>query len=198
MYRITKHPELKYFNEYCTDKVIQLFNEYPCNCRQFEMNTINPTTSNNVSSTNLDDDATSMSNHDLQAIFINFDNLQGIYLGLDSNITTTEALIHNETFQLSNSMFEESDLQHLKILVIDGLNIDHISNKINQLKRLEIFMLNNILTSLDFPFDSVSKLDALKVIRISQTTSMLSVYVAFFFEVFFDRSSLCTVRYVCM
>ena len=182
MYRITKHPELKYFNEYCTDKVIQLFNEYPCNCRQFEMNTINPTASNNASSgTNLDDDATSMSNHDLQAIFINFNNLQGIYLSLDSNITTTEALIHNETFQLSNSMFEESDLQHLKILVIDGLNIDHISNKINQLKRLEIFMLNNILTSLDFPFDSVSKLDALKVIRISQTTSMLSVYVAFFF-----------------
>ena len=32
---IKEHPELKFYNDYCARKVVNMFNnEYPCNCRE--------------------------------------------------------------------------------------------------------------------------------------------------------------------
>ena len=40
---LLKHPELNYYNEYCSNQVINMFDEYPCNCRLLSAYGIEPT-----------------------------------------------------------------------------------------------------------------------------------------------------------
>ena len=151
---IKENPELRYYDKYCSKKVVNLLNyDYPCNCRSFAM--LLP---KNKSTT------MHFGQPELELIFTKFTNLQGISFEKLSNF--------NVHFKITDIMVE--NLVHLKILSMQYLNLDFVTSNINKLIELEIFQFGSIDNRLTIPFDKLSENRNLKVVSIGDVPLLLN------------------------
>ena len=90
----TKNPELIYYNEYCTKKVVNIFNnEYPCNCRAYSA---------------IDMKESEFTAKIVEKTMIKFTNLEGIVLVAPNDDST------NQTYSFTKEMFENQVCHTIK------------------------------------------------------------------------------------
>ena len=85
---LLKHPELQFYNKYCDEKVVNMFDEYPCNCRLFRAEFFNP----KEFTPKIFETSVKM-----------YDNLEGILLNSDG---ATNDLSSNFSYYFSSTMFD--------------------------------------------------------------------------------------------
>ena len=81
------HPELKFYNLYCNKKVVNMFSDYPCNCRQLSA---------------LDINTTQFSPAIVKASLEHFDSLEGYFITQDAS--PTELTRSNVNYTYTKSM----------------------------------------------------------------------------------------------
>ena len=114
-----EHPEMSYYNQYCRKRVVTIFNDYPCNCRQLNLTPQHPT---DIPTSTLD----SMLSHWTQ--------MEGFRISPDQN--PTNATIYYNFSETS------MNLEFLKILNVQHTNVGKIDQSIGYLMpRLVIFSI---------------------------------------------------------
>ena len=157
------HKELKYFDVHCQYQVVNMFNNYPCNCRYYAR----------YSTRNESDKVTDeFSPEMVELVFLHYDDLQNIYLQGDSpEISDIE---FHFTKEMLNSM------KYLQIWIMDGIGINNIwsSQGMKKLQNLEIFSWRGIGgymgLNTTIPFKSFSKLEKLKAMVLTDCYHVLN------------------------
>ena len=113
------HPEMSYYNKYCRKRVVTIFNDYPCNCRQLSLTPQHPT---DIPTSTLD------------AMLSHWTQMEGFRMSPDQN--PTNATIY---YNFSESSMH---LEFLKIFNVEYTNIGKIDKSIGYLMpRLTIFSI---------------------------------------------------------
>ena len=148
------NPELLYYNQFCLDQVVSIFNEYPCNCRSLRVS--------GISSANI-------TAHDSVPVLLNkFTNLEGISIEGDFS----DHLEYNFT----NDMLE--NLYHLKSLAIQYVDFEYIDGKsISKLINLEILHISYNDKEYTMPFNDISKLSQLKAFHVEDASYMTNIEI---------------------
>ena len=137
---------------YCTRKVVNIFNEYPCNCRQFRL-IIDSTSDNRLSI--------------LPNVFKKWRMLEGVYLHSNRFPATTNAHLN-----FNESMLE---LPYLRSLVVERINVGTIDDDFgNLVSNLEILLLQDMSSQLHFPWKSINKLSKLKALRFREIEQIVT------------------------
>ena len=142
------HPELKYFNMNCRYQVVNLFNDYPCNCRYY------------IRHPNNEIDGVQFSPSLRELTFVKFDDLQNIYINgyLDTEYFFTKEML--------------SGMKYLQIWTMTLTGIGNIWSQegTSKLQNLEIFQWYGTQNEMGFnttiPFKAFAKLDKMKAISI--------------------------------
>ena len=153
------HVELKHFDTNCYYKVVNMFRDYPCNCRQY----IHTSDNDNIDN---DHDSDACSPEMVELMFLNFEDLQNIYFVGDAN----------EEYYFTKEML--SNLKYLQIWNMENAPINHIwsSEGTSKLNNLEIFRWVSTRsytgTNTSIPFKGFAKLDKMKAIDISGAANL--------------------------
>ena len=156
---LIKHPELKLYDQYCTKKVVNIFNySYPCNCRIF--NAISP----NVSE---------FTPHVFELSLVHFKNLEGVVLNGENTIYSQKLDSYYFTYQMLNN------LNHLIVLFVSFMPVSKINaNGIEQLSNLEILLFSdNEVRNVHVPFDAISQLTNLKALVLENVIWSNNTYI---------------------
>ena len=146
---LIQHPELEYFDSYCTQQVVHLFNDYPCNCRLLSV---------------VDADSLQFTPSILELSVINYNNLEGISMRGDN--AENNDLGNITDYYFSANMFD--NLPHLVLLSVLRYDIRKLDQSIEKLSNLELLVLQFSNAEIDIPFDSISKLSKLKALVLFQ------------------------------
>ena len=153
---IENNPELLYFDQACTKKVVNIFdNDNPCNCRGLRLHTIDYDYSNNR-----------MNYSHLDAIFSKWTMLEAVYIDnygyhtqLPSSSTSVD-LCYNFTSSILKNFY------HLRILNVDYLDVAMIDDSINHnLKNLEVLrMYWNTAESVYIPWQALGNIEKMQAL----------------------------------
>lgn len=162
---LAKNPELVFYNEYCTRKAVNMFNsDYPCNCREFVVNKPNK----NI-----------FTNDILRKSILHYNNLEGISLRGSVNSDENAGYTSNATSPYNFTDDMMSNVPYLKILLTSGFDLGYISDAINELKNLEILVIQdshsnvNSLSTVTMPFKSIFSLKNLKALELNRLYNMV-------------------------
>ena len=150
---LSQHPELAYYSDdICVKKVGYIFSNYPCNCREMILMIHN----NSFNFTHLEN------------IFESFTMLEAFYVNYNiSNHESSEIMFNFTKKQLA--------LPFLRIFNVNGVNIGYIDNEIGELTpNLEIFRVNNVLSSFCLPWIGLAKLNKLKAVHLEHLDDVAS------------------------
>ena len=145
------HPELKYFDTNCNYQVVNMFSDYPCNCRQYRRY-----------SNHFENDE--FSPQMLESVFVNYNDLQNIYIEENVWELSDKNVEYYFTEEMLNSM------QYLQIWNMEYIGINDIwsSYGMSKLQNLEIFRWRGIGSYMgrntSIPFQAFAKLDKMKAI----------------------------------
>ena len=119
------HPELKYFYRNCYYPVVNIFNGYPCNCRQY---TRYPEGHN----ASVDEFSPQM----IELVFLNYNNLENIYMEISHSDYDNWAW--DSYYYFTNEML--GNTKYLKIWNMKFVEIDSISNEGNKTKLYTVYI----------------------------------------------------------
>ena len=148
------HPELKYFDMDCRYQVVNIFSNYPCNCRQYLRYYNNET---NYISAEM-----------VELVFLNYDDLQNVFFQGD--------LESNVEYYFTNEMLNR--MKYLQIWTMHSIAIGYnwSPEGTSKLKNLEIFGWIGtgayIGSTVSFPFKQFATLDKMKAIDISNVANL--------------------------
>ena len=92
---LIKNPELRLYKDYCKRKVVNMFSNYPCNCRQLYGRFAGADITSNIS----------IPNEILELSLIKYNNLQGISIFKADGYTYE--YIENSSYYFTSEMFED-------------------------------------------------------------------------------------------
>ena len=153
------HNELKYFETNCEYQVVNMFNDCPCNCRQYARYSYG-------NSATMDEFSPEM----VELVFLNYNDLQSIYLHHDS------PRISDPEFYFTIEML--SNVKYLQIWIMEDIGINHIwsSEGMSKLENLEIFVWRGTVSksNTSIPFDAFAKLDKMKALSFAETHHVIN------------------------
>ena len=150
---------LIFYAEYCKHKVVNLFGDFPCNCRILALSWF-------------EQNAFWFNQNDLGSM-LRFDNLKAFTVNFYTCFSRFRSRL-NGTFYLSQEMLKNHN--HLTTLLFGELSFQYI-NGLQQLKNLEIFSIRVNFEEIEFPFKSIGTLSKLKVLQINQVPYSNSTYI---------------------
>ena len=128
-----------YYDMYCSQKSIRMFDDYPCNCRQ-----LNIDQRNNLEVYGTD---TPIPFKYIESMLSKFDNLEKIWMvGPTANEET------RAQYNFTSGMIK--NLNHLKIFFIQQIDTYCVSQDISRLSNLEIFIMMKNDGTFFLPFDN--------------------------------------------
>ena len=148
---LINNPEMIFYDSYCTHKVVNIFGDFPCNCRILTLKS----EIKNAYWFNQND-------LDLEAFAVNFATVNTFF---ESRL--------DDTFYLSQEMLQNHN--QLTALLFGSLDFKYI-NGLEQLRNLEIFSIKLSLEPIHFPFESIGTLTNLKVLSIAQVPHENNTY----------------------
>ena len=154
------NPEMIFYESYCKHKVVNIFGDFPCNCRilAFRSNT---------------DHGYWFNQNDLESMLLRFDNLEAFTVNFYAGYTFFESRLA-DTFHLSQEMLKNHN--HLTALVFIELNFEYIHG-LEHLKNLEILSIASSFEEIEFPFKSIGTLTNLKVLHTHQVPYANNTYI---------------------
>ena len=166
---LINNPEMIFYNQYCRHKVVNIFDDFPCNCRILALISGAP-------------NAYWFNQNDLESILLRFDNLEGMAVDFSTNDVFFESRL-SDTFYLSQKMLKNHN-HHLTTLIFAGLDFKYIKG-LEQVKNLAILSIGVSFETIEFPFKSIGTLSNLKVLNIHQVPSANNTYI---------DSSICNLK----
>ena len=85
---LIEHPELEFFDRYCLKKVVNMFSDYPCNCRLLSAPDVN---------------VSQFTNKIVEKSVIHYNNLEGFYMDAENNPPYSL----NQSYYFNQQMFED-------------------------------------------------------------------------------------------
>ena len=135
------HPEL-YLWDQCVFKTFPFDSDYPCNCRQVKID-LNETSTTNVSISSI-----------IESMFENWDMLQVVYI-TDAN---------KDGIGINLTQSDHYSAKYLKILHLDEIRLNGLSNDVSNWKNLEYLYLSHAhFPSWPNGFNSLNKIGYLKL-----------------------------------
>ena len=165
---LINNPEMIFYDSYCKHKVINIFGDFPCNCRILALRSSTPK-------------AYGFNQNDLESMLLRFDNLEGMSVDFSTEFYFFESRL-NGTFYVSQEMLKNPI--HLTTLLFAELNFKYL-NGLEQVKNLEIFSIRSSFEKIEFPFDSIGTLSNLKVLQINRIPGANNTYM---------DSSICNLK----
>ena len=167
-----------YYNKYCSKKSIRMFDEYPCNCRQLNVNE--------------SEIATPAPFKFIESMVSKFDNLEKIWMHGPRGDGFTRAQYNFTSDMIKN-------LNHLKIFFLEDIDMHYISQDISKLSNLEIFFLKDNEVSLFLPLDDgISHLCMFYILLTFILCFLTSLWHALFSIVLSCPSCVCVRVRVCL
>ena len=148
---LINNPEMIFYDAACKHKVVNIFGQFPCNCRVLSLASDKP-------------NGYWFNQNDLESMLLRFDDLEAFAVNFYTGYTIFLSRLNN-TFYLSHKMLKNHN--HLTTLLFGELNFKYI-NGIEQVKNLEILSIRLSFETIEFPFESIATLSNLKVLFIHQ------------------------------